>query len=207
MVANLLLLVPPLAWMAVNIRTMVRGDPSVARGPLTRVLLRRCGVSHLGVLAAVPESSRIRDAALQRLISLSTKRTEQDLRILADADWGSITVLLRRGAAGAVRPGAIRAEIRLLSNSSYAPALEPLDGLADAASLGTRPWIPPTTARIRDEARHAADAIRRRIPRVEESRVLLRASEPADANPDTLLRPASAGEQPPEQLLRRGEDT
>jgi hypothetical protein len=89
---------------------------------------------------------------------------------------------------------------RILGLTAFEPALWCLGQLTSVDAQGVE--IPP---HVRDAAREAAHAIRSRILAAASQNTLLRASTPAD-DTATLLRPASAGEEPTEQLLRRTDE-
>jgi hypothetical protein len=88
----------------------------------------------------------------------------------------------------------------VLSHTDLEPAIRPLMVIADGQG-----WRTPPPSDVAGAARRAAERISARVEEERDLPLLLRASSPDEADTATLLRPASAGGEPQEQLLREVE--
>jgi hypothetical protein len=141
--------------------------------------------------------------AKEHLSSLIERFPPGQAAELSGEDMGMMRSLLSLSAQGRTRRidwGIVAAGVRFFSVATDSRAVSPLRKLA-RGMWGRRP-VPRDLSQA---AEHALASLRARLERQAAEGHLLRASTPADDNA-TLLRPASGGEEPPEQLLRKADE-
>jgi hypothetical protein len=192
-----------MAWRA-NTRTVLAGlSPTRARAKrvalIDVVLAAQDPMAVVALAEAVHSGGPSIDviAILKaRLTMMLPRLTHDQIVRISPADQEMIASLLPEyfGVTQGYEWDLVVAICDLIAETDLESALVRLDGIASGVA-GC-----PDSARA--AARNAAEKIRHRLEERRQNQQLLRAASDTDTDSDTLLRPATAGAEPTEQLLR-----
>jgi hypothetical protein len=123
----------------------------------------------------------------------------EDTGLLSNDDFDAFVRRMETGIEGPLRWKLIVGLMRVLGGTAYMPALQPIRWFAS-------PDAPGVPAHVQQAAASALEGIEERLALLEQEHTLLRASTGLEVDPSQLLRQASPGAVPQQQLLRSTDD-